>query len=75
MRTFNIWTNPDTKENEDLDLVNIKRYTLAELNQVAAQERHAVRDEALRRHALAVKRLQKDKAEVEQLEELLKRVI
>lgn len=55
--------------------LGIKKYSMAELHSIATDERHAVRDEAQRRHAKAAKRMADAKWEVECLERLLKIVL
>ena len=57
------------------ELAGIKTYSVNELRSVAADERHAVRDEAMRRHNLAAKKLAKLQKEVAELETLLKEVL
>jgi len=59
----------------NIELAGIKKYTVTELRTVAADDRHAVRDEALRRHELAAKKLAKLQKEVAELETLLKEVM
>ena len=61
--------------NEMNELTGIKTYSVIELRTVAADDRHAVRDEAMRRHNLAAKKLAKLQKEVAELETLLKEVM
>lgn len=56
------------------ELAGIKKYTLSELRSLPPEDRHAVRDEALRRHAAAVKKYAQWKNVMEELEELISKV-
>ena len=62
-------------QNETSNLKGIKNYSVVELRSVAADDRHAVRDEAMRRHNLVAKRFSKLQKELAELEALLKDVI
>jgi hypothetical protein len=57
------------------ELAGIKTYTVNELRMVASDDRHAVRDEAMRRHSIAAKKFAKLQKEVAELETLLKEVM
>ncbi len=57
------------------ELTAIKTYTITELRTVSADDRHAVRDEVLRRHAIAARKLAKIQKEVAELEKLAKEVM
>jgi hypothetical protein len=61
--------------NEMNELTGIKTYTVTELRTVAADDRHAVRDEVLRRHTIAARKLAKLQKEVAELETLAKEVM
>ena len=61
--------------NELNELAGIKTYTVTELRAVAADDRHAVRDEAIRRHNLAAKKLANLQKQVAELETLVKEVM
>ncbi len=54
---------------------SIKNYAITELYAISSTDRHAVRDEALRRHALVAARFLKAKKEMESLDLLLKEVM
>lgn len=54
---------------------SIRKYTISELHSIALEDRHAVRDEVLRRHEKAARQLAKAQKLVEQLEALAKIVL
>jgi len=62
-------------QNETSNIEGIKNYSVAELRSVSAGDRHAVRDEAMRRHNNVAKRFSKLQKELAELEALLKDVI
>ena len=62
-------------QNKINELAGIKTYSVNELRSVAADDRHAVRDEAIRRHNIAAKKLAKLQKEVAELELLCKEVM
>ncbi len=57
------------------ELSGMRKYLIAELKAVSVDDRHAVRDEAMRRHAIAANKLAKLNKEVSDLETLIKEVI
>lgn len=56
-------------------LAGIKTYSISELFALTGEDRHAVRDEAMRRHALAARRLATAQREITALENLLKEAV
>lgn len=57
------------------ELAGIKTYSVNELRTVATDDRYVVRDEVIRRHAIAAKKLAKLQKEVAELEALAKEVM
>jgi len=62
-------------KNEMSNTAGIKTYSVAELRSISADDRHAVRDEVIRRHTIAAKKLSKLQKEVAELELLAKEVM
>ena len=67
--------NTNRETTMESNLTGIKTYTVSELRAVAVDDRHSVRDEVLRRHSIATRKLAKLQKQVAELETLAKEVM